>query len=266
MKRWWRLLLRAPVPLALLVLSALSLLLLRSAPASAAEPQLHLVLNSPFSAPITSAQKDGFLDLLYAELFSRLGITFEIQLLPGERALRNAEAGIDDGDVCRIDGLERYYPNLIRINEPVMEYRMVIFSRDLDFTVTGVETLQPHRLGILSGWKILEEATAEHPRRLRLESTDQLFLMLAAGRLELALIDRLPGLEAIRRLEIDGVRELSPPLLTGMWYLYLHRKHAALLPAIDEELRRMKADGSYERIRRQALAAYELEHLTEGGR
>ncbi|MDF1614167.1 substrate-binding periplasmic protein [Desulfurivibrio dismutans] len=230
----------------------------------AAEP-LHLVLNSPFSAPITSPAGDGFLDLLYAELFDRLGTTFEIQLLPGERALRNADAGIDDGDVCRIAGLDEVYPNLRRTTEAVLEYRMTVFSRKHDFTVLGSESLLPYELGFLSGWKILEYATEEHPRRRLVDETDQLFLMLAHDRLELVLIDRILGLEAVARLGIQGVKILEPPLLQGHWYLYLHQRHQHLLPAIDRELRRLKEDGTYERVRRQAFGAFEQfdpeEHL-----
>ncbi|ADH84764.1 substrate-binding periplasmic protein [Desulfurivibrio alkaliphilus] len=221
-----------------------------------AEPP-RLVLNSPFSAPITSPDQDGFLDLLYAELFGRLGIDFEIQLLPGERALRNADAGIDDGDVCRIAGLDAIYPNLRRTSEAVLEYRMTIFSRRHDFEVTGPASLEPYELGFLSGWKILEDVTADHPRRIMLDDTEQLFLMLAHDRLDLALIDRILGLEAVARLDVEDVRVLEPSLLHGHWYLYLHKRHQELLPAIDRELRRLKEDGTYERLRRRAFGKFE---------
>lgn len=220
-------------------------------------PRPHLVLNSPFSAPLTSPAQDGFLDLLYAELFRRLDLSFEIQLMPGERALWNANAGLDDGDVCRIAGLEADYPNLRRSQEAVLDFQMVVFSRGPDFVVAGAASLLPYELGILRGWKILEDATSLHPRRVELDQAEQLFRMLDHDRLELALIDRFLGQEIIERLEIQGVKMLAPPLLSGNWYLYLHESHQQLLPEIDRELRRMKEDGSYERLRRQALGAFE---------
>jgi len=40
------------------------------------------------------------------------------------------------------------------------------------------------------------------------------------------------------------------------WYLHLNKKHAALLPRIDAELRRMKQDGSYARIENETLGSY----------
>ena len=64
----------------------------------AATPKL--VLNTSYTTPITAPDKSGVLDLFYKELFKRLGGEFEIQYLPAERALTNANKGIDDGDVC----------------------------------------------------------------------------------------------------------------------------------------------------------------------
>lgn len=217
-----------------------------------------LVLNTFAFAPISTPDHDGFLDLLYRELFARLGIAFEIQVLPAERALQNANSGIDDGDICRVAGLDSIYPNLVRTTESVMQYRMVVFSREeRNFPISGPESLLPYELGIVTGWKILESTTRQHPSRIMVDSADQLFRMLDQGRVKVALIDRLVGMEAINRLGIKGVRILSPPFLTGEWFLYLHKRHQALIPRIDAELRKMKQDGAYERIRQQTLGRYE---------
>ncbi len=216
-----------------------------------------LVLNTSYFPPINSPDKSGFLDLLYQELFARLGIAFEIQMLPAERALQNANAGIDDGDTCRIAGLQATYPNLVHTTEPVLGYQMAVFSREEKFPVSGPESLEPYALGIVTGWKILERTTRQHPSRTMVDSADQLFWMLDQGRVDIALIERLVGMEAVNRLGIKGGRILSPPFLTGDWFLYLHKKHQALIPRIDAELRKMKQDGAYERIRQQVFGRYE---------
>jgi len=216
-----------------------------------------LVLNTSYFPPINSPDKSGFLDLLYRELFARLGIAFEIQMLPAERALQNANAGIDDGDTCRIAGLQSTYPNLVHTTEPVMGYQMTVFSKEEKITISGQESLMPYALGMVTGWKILERTTRQHPSRTMVDSADQLFWMLDQGRVDIALIERLVGMEAVNRLGIKGVRVLSPPFLTGDWFLYLHKKHQSLIPRIDAELRKMKQDGAYERIRQQVLGRYE---------
>ena len=216
-----------------------------------------LMLNTFDSAPFSTPDQRGFLDLLYRELFARLEIAFEIQILPAERALQNANAGIDDGEICRVAGLDSIYPNLVQTTEPVTQYEMVAFSREHDFSVSGPESLMPYDLGIVTGWKILERSTQRNPSRIMVDSTDQLFRMLDQGRVEIVLIERLVGMETLNRLRIKGVRILSPPFLAGDWFLYLHKKHQALVPRIDAELRKMKQDGSYERIRQQVLGRYQ---------
>ncbi|MFZ5774516.1 MAG: substrate-binding periplasmic protein [Thermodesulfobacteriota bacterium] len=216
-----------------------------------------LVLNTSSFPPVNTPAKEGFLDLLYRELSARLGVPIVIQILPAERCLQNANAGIDDGDTSRIAGLEATYTNLVHTSEPVMSFQMVVFSRDKYFQVEGPESLTPHALGIVTGWKILERATQQHPARISVESIDQLFMMLDQGRVDIALIDRLVGMDAVKRLGIKGIRILSPPLVTGDWFLYLHKKHQALIPRFDAELRKMKQDGSYERILQQVLSRYE---------
>lgn len=207
-----------------------------------------LVLNTSYSSPITSPDKTGFLDLLYKELFGRLGIAFEIQALPAERCLQNANAGIDDGDVCRIADLVNIYTNFVRTNETVMQYNHAVFSKDKVFEVKGSESLKPYSVGIVTGWKIVERNTKDTSSRFMVDSADQLFHMLDNGHIDVAIIEQMVGLETVSRLDIKGVKLLSPPLLSGDWFLYLHKKHSHLIPRIDEELRKMKNDGTYDRI------------------
>lgn len=216
-----------------------------------------LVLNTSYAAPITSPDKTGFLDLFYAELFGRLNIPFEIQSLPAERALQNANAGVDDGDVCRIADLVNQYTNMVRSREPIMPYHHAVFSRHKNFTITGPESLTPYSVGLVTGWKIVERTTQQVPSRTLVDSPEQLFVLLDQERIEVAVIERMVGLETVHRLGLKGIRVLSPPLLSGDWFLYLHKKHAALLPRIDAEVRKMKRDGTYDRLWRQVYQRYE---------
>jgi polar amino acid transport system substrate-binding protein len=240
------------------VIPCLTLWLMAWTPCAFAQAKT-LVLNTSYDSPITSPDRTGFLDLLYRELFGRLGISFEILALPAERSLHNANEGIDDGIVCRVGALVNTYTNMVRSTEPVMQYQHVVFSRDKRFQVTGPESLEPYDVGIVTGWKIVERNTTRHRSRIMVDSGEQLFRMLDQGRVEVAVIERMVGMDMVKRLGIPGIRMLSPPLLTGDWYLYLHKRHADLIPLIDRELRKMKEDGSYDRIHREVLGRYELD-------
>lgn len=227
--------------------------LVAAAPPSAAPP---LVLNSAFFAPITSPGHDGVLDLFYAELFKRVGLKVEIQPSSAERGLLNANSGIDDGDVSRVLGIEQTYQNLVRVPEKVMYYQMVAFSRHANFEVRGAASLQPYDVGILTGWKILERNIVGSRSLVKLETGSQLFSMLDKDRLDVAVIEKLEGLHFIQTMGLKGIKILQPAFVEGDWYLYLHKKHSALAPRLAEEIRKMKQDGSYQRIFDSVLSRY----------
>jgi len=215
-----------------------------------------LILNTSYTAPITAPDKSGVLDLFYQELFKRLKMDFEIQYLPAERALVNANKGIDDGDVCRILDLDKKYTNLVRVPEVVMQYEHVIFSREADFKVTGPDDLKPYDVGVVKGWKIIEWNTTTARTVTLVDSGEQLFSMLVDGRLDLVIIERMAGMMHLKTLGIGNIRILEPAFLTGDWYLYLHKKHENLVPTIAAEIRRMKADGSHKEIFDSVLKRY----------
>lgn len=215
-----------------------------------------LVLNSSFFAPITSPAHDGALDLFYAELFRRIGLAVEIQPASAERGLLNANSGIDDGDVSRVLGIDQSYTNLVRVPERVMSYQMVVFTRHADFKVDGAASLRPYDVGILTGWKILERSITGTRSLLRLETGRQLFAMLDMERIDVAVIEKLEGLHFVQSMGLQGIKVLQPAYVEGDWFLYLNKKHAALVPRLAEQIRLMKQDGSYDRIFEQALRRY----------
>ncbi|MCH8618991.1 transporter substrate-binding domain-containing protein [Undibacterium sp. TS12] len=231
--------------------------LLAMLPATTASAQQTLVLNTPFFAPITSPGRDGVLDLFYAELFRRVGIKIEIQPMSAERSLLNVNSGIDDGDVSRVLGIDKSYPNLVRVPESVMIYQMVVFTRKPRFTVKGSDSLKSFDVGILTGWKILERNIIDPHSLSKLETGTQLFSMLDKGRIDVAVIEKLEGLHFIQSMGLKDINIMEPAFVEGDWFLYLHKKHEALLPRLAEEIRKMKQDGTHKRIFDSVLKRYQ---------
>lgn len=219
-----------------------------------AGPSDPLVVNSSYSPPHSSANAEGILDRLLVAAFGRLGRRVEIRMPPAERGLQDANNGIADGDVGRIRGVDAIYPNLVIVDEPIIESRdFVAFSVKHDFPTTSWKTLLPYNLGFVHGWKIFEAPTEEARSVTRAQNTQDLFRMLQHHRIDLALSARLDGLAMARKIGLEGVRLLEPPLARLEMFLYLHRRHADLAPRLAQTLRAMKADGAFERIRRSAL-------------
>lgn len=213
-----------------------------------------LVLNSGSRAPLTSPQHNGVIDALYQTLAERLGITIEIQLLPAERALLNANAGIDDGDVCRVPGIANKYPELIQVPEAIMPIKLTVFSKNFSFNVNGFDSLRPYRVGILIGRKLLEEKVDGLTSLTKFSTDQEIIDALEKNQIDLGIIEKSQGMYLIQ--SHAGIRALHPALFQDNCYLYLNRKHRHLIPKISAELKRMKQDGSLKKIFNEGLRPY----------
>lgn len=212
-------------------------------------------LVSPASPPLTgTAERPGFLDELAAAVFQRIGIEAKLTRVPGERALLNVDSGLDDGDFFRAPDIETDYPRLLRVPEPVMLYEFVAYTRRQDITLRTWSDLQPYAVAYPNGWKIFEH-NVRHVKDLTVTpSIHELFPLLEADRVDVILISRWAAQPLIRQHGYK-YRALDPPLARVNMYMYLNRKHAALVPRLAQALRDMKADGSYQEIYARTLTS-----------
>lgn len=207
-----------------------------------------LVLNTGVRQPYTTADNKGFLDRLTAEAFRRIGHPARVQVYDSsERALINANGGIDDGTVLRIRGLEAQYPNLIRVPEKVMDNDFVAYSLQHHFVARDWDSLQPYQVSYILGWKVFESNLPQSVSATRVRSPEQLFSLLRLGRTEVVLYERWQGLWRARELGLP-VKVIEPPLANAEMFMYLHKTHAHLVPRLADTLAAMKRDGSYQRI------------------
>ncbi|HFE37685.1 MAG TPA: transporter substrate-binding domain-containing protein [Gammaproteobacteria bacterium] len=211
-----------------------------------------IVLTAAGSTAITNDEQTGFADLVVGEAFKRIGYQLETIHLPAERALINANRGIDDGDLIRIAGLQKKYPNLVQVPEAVMVIDMVLFSKNFPtFQVNGWESVASHSLAIISGWKIMEKNFARLGGKVKIIKTDtaeQSFTLLAKDRVDFMAYSNWSGLGYLKAHNITDITLLKPPLASPKFYVYLHKKHNKIVPQLAEALRQIKADGSFERI------------------
>lgn len=226
------------------ILTACFLLLATCLPGWAQERLRIATTDAP---PLSRSGHDGMLDQLVVEAFARIGRVAELAPLPSERALLSVMTGETDGDINRVSGLEGLYPDLVQAQESNMVYDFMAFARRSDLVVRDWNDLRNYHVGYITGWKLLDE----HVRAksvTKVDNPEQLFALLAHERVDLILFDRLGGEYHIRRRGLQDVQVIEPPLATREMFLYLHRRHRDVLPAYEEALRAMKADGTHQRI------------------
>ena len=219
-----------------------------------AEPPL--LLSTFTGPPLSTPEQSGMYDLVLKEAFNRIGRDIDIIQLPAERSLTNANAGITDGDFVRISGLDRIYPNLIRVPEKMTDFEFVAFSKHVDINTTGWETLIPYDVAIVRGWKILEENVVGTRSLIRTKNQDILFTLLDMDRTDIIVYSRFEGYGVIRKENMKGVKAHEPPLAVREMFLYLNKKHQKLVPLVAAAFKEMKADGTYEKIKRETLTHF----------
>jgi polar amino acid transport system substrate-binding protein len=224
---------------------------------TAAHSADRLNISTSVVAPYTQADQQGFLDQLIPAVFREVGVQAQVLVYAAasERSLINANEGIDDGQALRVAGLEKLYPNLIQVPEPVIDNDFVAMSIAHDFPTSSWNALQPYSVTYIIGWKIFENQVPPSVARTPVREAEQLFTLLERGRVDVALYERWQGLAQARAQGLRAVRVMEPPLVRTKMYMYLHKKHAALVPRVALALAELKRNGAYQRIHDKTLGS-----------
>ncbi len=223
----------------------LILFFLFSSYASAAK---EITLNTAGGPPLNTPELTGFMDIVAKEAFQHIGYTLKTIQLPAERGLKNANAGIEDGEIGRIKGMEKLYPNLVRVPEKIMDWEFVAFSEKNIHLNNGWASLLPFSVSFINGWKILEKNVPKTVEVTKVRTKQQLFLMLSKKRADVILYERWGGLLYTRQHNLSHIKIQTPPLATREMFIYLHKKHISIVPKLAASLKKMKQDGRYRSI------------------
>ena len=212
-----------------------------------------LVLNTGTRAPYTTDDKQGFLDLVIAEVFRRTGNKAEVLVYKASaRAMAQANDGFDAGFAMRVRGLEKRFKNMIMVPEKIIDNDFVALSKSFDFPTSDWQSLAGFDVAYILGWKIFERNMGDHKSVVLPKNPDQLIGLLKNDRVDIILYERWQG---AWRAKNQGLRVSvhEPALASVPMYMYLHLSKAALVEKAAKALREMKIDGTYQRIIEQTL-------------
>ena len=204
----------------------------------------HTALKTPIKEILTSRIQ---------EAFQRLNLNAKIAINPSsQRALMLANED-GDGDAFRVPGIKEISPentnNLIQVPESIITVGLAVYSKNLSFPVKGWSSLEKYHNGARVGAKILEKNIPG--KRTFVLSTEQLVQMLDSDRIDTMVDWDLIADHTIQKLKIKTIKKLSPPIKIQPFYIYLHKKHQALVPKLTKVLAQMKEDGFYERAEKE---------------
>ncbi|MBU2713783.1 hypothetical protein [Zooshikella harenae] len=169
--------------------------------------------------------------------YAELDMAIDLRLLPNKRSLEAVNLGLADGEGGRIAGMEKVYPNLVMVPEPLFSLQVLAYTKMLDIKVNGWKSLKPYRVGVLRGAKYAEYGAKGIDRVLLASFGTQLFKALDADRVDIVVIHESNNLALSG---VKGVKVLQPPLQEIIIFHYLNKKHQKLIPALNCAIKKVK--------------------------
>lgn len=213
-----------------------------------AEPVITLSIPSVYISFVHTEEQTGFADEVVGQALRRLGYQLEVAVSPTARSMQLANAGVVDGELLRVAGMEKNYPNLVPVTENVMNAEFVVFSREPMRLTDGWQGLNGKTVGIVIGMKIIEDNMPDGAQVTPVASPEQLFQLLQKNRADCVVFYRLGGVYFLNKLDMSDIEVSSQHLARTPSYVYLNKKHAHLADKLSAVLAEMKVDGSYQRL------------------
>lgn len=199
-----------------------------------------------------------WLNLIYTEVFRRLGYEFEYRGYPNERANIMAESGIVDGEIQRAANYEKVAKNLLKVEEPSFSVNVAAYAITPGIVLDGWESLKNtnYIVEYRRGSKVPQNALPPvvKPENISTTTTvEQGLIRLILGRIDIYIEQEHVFAETIRKFDRDTVDPSSVYqagiLWTGESHVYLHKKNAVFLQKIAEVLKSLKQEGKIEHYR-----------------
>ncbi len=186
-------------------------------------------------------------EIILREAYGRIGTNINVFYFPARRSLKMADDGSLDGELQRVDGLDKTYLNLVKVPIKVGAFRGMAFTTGLSIPINGWQSLKNYKVGIVRGVAFVEKGT-RNMKPISAGNIENLFAMLKGGRFDVAVVSQQSGECAIKRGKLDGVTMLPTPIEEYPLFHYLHVKHKDLVPLIADQLRQLNDEGRINEI------------------
>lgn len=164
--------------------------------------------------------------------------------MPSRRALMESNAGTVDAELFRIAGIERSFPNLVRVPYPILRGRVYVI-RHQDATSSFHPGLLANTPVAMLRGVIIEEQTAASLGMMPVyvDSYAQILAMVQRQRVPYGLFSEIADISPFGPLDWDQVQLVPQPVNEFELFHYLHQRHQELVDPLADSLRRMEERG-----------------------
>ncbi len=172
--------------------------------------------------------------------YARLNMDVRFEDMPLARSLMESSSGFVDGELCRMEGLEKQYPTLVCVPVPVHRVEMLAVSVKGGIRISDWDSLKGMRVARRNVLVVMRNLPAS-VEQVVIERYEHGASMLEEGRVDVLVAPR-SLVRSLAWLE-RGFQVHEPPLVSIPLFHYLHRKHEALVPVLGRVLRDMEREG-----------------------
>jgi ABC-type amino acid transport substrate-binding protein len=218
---------------------------------AASAEQLKLASNENLAEQVIAAR-------LLTDIYRRSHLEANIIPLPPTRANMSALNGATDGEVARIDAYAIKNPGLIQIRPSYYFLTTVAFSK-APITVRSKDDLKKYKIGVIRGVAHSNKATEGMSNIVYANDARSLFLMLKAGRFDIAIDTGTNGNYLIKKMNLEDIHAVGELARLELFHILSPNKKHLVAP-ISTTIRQLKSSGELDLL----IKRYEQEFLQSG--
>lgn len=192
-----------------------------------------------FNRPADTPQARYVIELLQTA-YQQLGYKLEVVDFNRQSALIAANNGALDGQLGRIHGVTKAYPNLLQVRFPLYTFNLQLLSRCLSCSFEQLDSLV-----IQSGYLVSNQYLDGAPfngQLIEVKNNITQLNLVTQGKVQAALVVDFHLREHLADMDLETFK--IDTLLTIETYHYLHIKHKALIPRLEEALHTLAKKGT----------------------
>lgn len=190
------------------------------------------------------ALTNRFAEHVLTEAYARLNITVTFEPYPGARSVVQADKGLADGEVARLDAVLKRYANLRKVPVPLFYSELSAFvSGGGDLELASWQSLDGTHVATLRGFQLAIDRLSGADLELVKTSVDAV-RMLQRHRVDVAVLNHFLGRVAVAQINAQDIQVVEPPLARLPVFHLLHKKHEALIPKLTAVLGEMGRNGT----------------------
>ena len=174
------------------------------------------------------------------DIYQSIGINIQVSPLAPKRAEMMATTGVLDGEVMRIWEYGIEHSTALRVPTPFYRIELIAYTlAHREIVIRDKDDLKKYKVATVRGVKHSQDIDMLYHSN----SAENMFKLLKNEQVDVALINRLDGQVAFKKLAYNGIIATGKPIEHHNLFHYIHKKHKELIPRVNDAIMKLKVSG-----------------------